>query len=91
MLNMIRALLCPSSGARDYMCVITAYGVRCLGCWLLAVKCRAAGYASRKRDVALYAERGNSETSHRSQKVPQTHIDIKHNLHRFLPRLIPIG
>ena len=34
MLNMFRALLCPSSGARDYMCVITAYGVQCLvaGC-----------------------------------------------------------
>ena len=33
-LNMFRALLCPSSGARDYMCVITAYGVQCLvaGC-----------------------------------------------------------
>jgi len=24
---MFRALLCPSSGARDYTCVITAYGV----------------------------------------------------------------
>jgi len=36
-LNMFRALLCPSSGARDYtrMCVFTAYGVQCLvaGCW----------------------------------------------------------
>ena len=29
-LNMFRALLCPSPGARDYMCVITAYGVQCL-------------------------------------------------------------
>jgi len=31
---MFRALLCPSSGARDYMCVITAYGVQRLvaGC-----------------------------------------------------------
>jgi hypothetical protein len=38
MLNMFRALLCHSSGARDYMCVITAYGARCLGCWLL-VRC----------------------------------------------------
>ena len=44
MLNMFRALLCPSSGARDYMCIITAYGVRCLGCWLLEVRCRTAGY-----------------------------------------------
>ena len=43
MLNMFRALLCPSSGARDYMCVITAYGVRCLGCWLLKVRFKAAG------------------------------------------------
>ena len=34
MLNMFRGLLCPSSGARDYMCVIIAYGVQCLvaGC-----------------------------------------------------------
>jgi hypothetical protein len=34
MLNMFRALLCPSSGALDYMCVIAAYGVQCLvaGC-----------------------------------------------------------
>ena len=34
MLNMFRALLCPSSRARDYMCIITAYGVQCLvaGC-----------------------------------------------------------
>jgi len=31
---MFRALLYPSSGARGYMCVITAYGVQCLvaGC-----------------------------------------------------------
>ena len=33
-LSIFRALLCPSSGARDYMCVITAYGLQCLvaGC-----------------------------------------------------------
>ena len=52
MLNIFRVLLCPSSGAQDCMCVITAYGVRCLDCWLLEVRCRAAGYVSRKRDVA---------------------------------------
>jgi hypothetical protein len=53
MLNMFRAHLCPSSGARDYMCVITAYGVRCLGCWLSEVRCSwAAGYTSGMRDVA---------------------------------------
>ena len=34
------------------MCVITAYGVRCFGCWLLEVRCRAAGYASGMRDIA---------------------------------------
>ena len=34
------------------MCVITAYGVRCLGCWLLEVRCRSAGYAFGLRDVA---------------------------------------
>ena len=34
MLNKFRGFLCPSSGARDYMCVITACGVQCLvtGC-----------------------------------------------------------
>jgi len=34
MLNMYRALLCPSSGAQDYVCVIAAYGVQRLiaGC-----------------------------------------------------------
>jgi len=33
-LNIFWEILCPSSGARDYMCVFTAYGVRCLvtGC-----------------------------------------------------------
>ena len=29
MLNMFRTLLCPSSGALDYMCVFAAYGVPC--------------------------------------------------------------
>jgi len=38
MLNMFRALLCPSSGARDYMRVIAAYGVQCL-----VVGCRRSG------------------------------------------------
>ena len=35
MFNMSRVLLCPSSGARDYMCIITAEGGQCLvaGCW----------------------------------------------------------
>ena len=33
MLSMFRVLLFPSSGVRDYMCVISAYGVRCRGCW----------------------------------------------------------
>ena len=34
MLGMFRALLRPSSGAREYMCVITRYGVKCFitGC-----------------------------------------------------------
>jgi hypothetical protein len=48
-LNMFRALLCPSSRARDYVCVIAAYGVQCS---VAGVRCRAAGYASRNRDVA---------------------------------------
>ena len=52
LLYIFRALLCPSSGARDYLCVITAYGLRCLGYWLLEVRCRAAGYAYGMRNVA---------------------------------------
>ena len=54
MLNMFRALLCPSSGAQDYMCY---YRQRCavLGCWLSEVRCRATGYAFRVRDVAPLA------------------------------------
>ena len=32
-LNMFRALLCPSSGALDYMCVVTAYCVQCCKGW----------------------------------------------------------
>jgi len=34
MLNMFRALLCPSSGARDYMCY---YHLWCAMPWLLVV------------------------------------------------------
>ena len=49
---MFQALLFPSSGARDYMCDITAYSVQCRGCWLSEVRYRAAGYAFGVRDVA---------------------------------------
>jgi len=52
MFNMFRAFLCPSSGVRDYMCVITAYGVQRPDCWLSEVRCRTAGYAVRMGDVA---------------------------------------
>ena len=38
MLNMFRALLCSSSGAPDYMCVITSYGVQ-----FLVAGCRGSG------------------------------------------------
>ena len=37
-LNMLRALLCPSSGALDYIFAIAAYGVQCL-----AAGCRGSG------------------------------------------------
>ena len=37
-LNMFRTFLCPSSGAIDYMYVITAYGAQCL-----AADCRGSG------------------------------------------------
>jgi len=33
LLIMFRKLICPSSGARDFTCFITAYGVQCLSCW----------------------------------------------------------
>ena len=49
MLNMFRALLCPSSGARDYMCYYRLW--RAMP-WLLEVRCRAAGYACGVTDVA---------------------------------------
>ena len=49
MVKMFRALLCPSSGALDYTCVFAAYGVPCSPS---GVRCRVAGCASRKRDVA---------------------------------------
>jgi len=58
-LNMFRALLCPSSGTRDYMCVITAYGVQYLGCWLSEVRFSTADYASGLRDVARLFRLGN--------------------------------
>ena len=41
-LNMFRALLCPSSGAQDYMYAIAAYGVQCL-----AAGCRGQMQGSR--------------------------------------------
>ena len=49
------------------MCVITAYGVQCLGCWWSEVGYMAAGYASRMRVVArrfghFYAYRQELET-----------------------------
>ena len=37
--------------SRPY-CVITAYGVQCLGFWLSEIRCRAAGCASGMKDVA---------------------------------------
>ena len=55
LLNMFRALIFPLSGARDYTCVITAYGVWCPGCWWSAVRCRAALYASGIREAARAA------------------------------------
>ena len=51
-LNVFRVLLCPSSGARDYMCVIYRLWCAVLGCWLSGVRCRTAGWESRKRDAA---------------------------------------
>ena len=41
-LNMFGALLCPSSGGRDYMCFIAAYGLQCL-----VVGCRRSVQSSR--------------------------------------------
>ena len=44
MLNMFRALLCPSSGVLDYMCVIAAYGVQ-----RLVASCRGSGAEQQAR------------------------------------------
>jgi len=52
---MFRAFICPTSGGGDYTCVVTAYGVQCVGCWWSAVRCRAAGYASGMREAAQAA------------------------------------
>jgi len=51
MLNMFRAHLCPSSGARYF---VFYYRLWCAMTWLLVVggQVQAAGYASRLRDVA---------------------------------------
>ena len=49
MLNMFRALLRPSSVARDYVCVIIAYGVQCL-----VAGCRGSG----AEQQAMRPERG---------------------------------
>jgi hypothetical protein len=62
-LNMFRALLFPSSGARDYMCVITVYGVRCLVCWW-SVRFRTVGYASGMRVVAQLQSSNNPHPGH---------------------------
>ena len=51
LLDMFRALIWPSSVARDYTCVIAAYGVWCLGCWWSSVRSRAAGYAPGMREI----------------------------------------
>ena len=42
MLSMFRALLCPSSGARDCMCVIIVCGVQCMQEDFLGVKAAGA-------------------------------------------------
>ena len=54
------------------MCVITAYRVRCLGCWLLEVKCRAAGYASEMKDVAAATHTYSLELLMMGIGVPET-------------------
>ena len=55
--NMFWALLCPSSRALDYMCVITVYGVQCLvdGCQRSGAEQQAVCPVPRKRDVAQRA------------------------------------
>jgi len=55
LLNMFWTLICPSSGAGNYTCVFSTYGVQCPGCWWSAVRCRTAGYASGMRKAAWAA------------------------------------
>jgi len=50
LLDVFRAFICPSTGARDFSCVITAYGVQYLGWWRSAVMCRQVGYGSGMRE-----------------------------------------
>ena len=82
MLNTFRTLSCPSSGARDYMCIIIDYGVRCLGCWLLEVRCWAAGYASGMRNVArLAVEQHPSFRTHSLLATKTLHTIVGNNTH----------
>ena len=88
MLKMFRALLCPSSGARDYMCVITAYGVQCLfaGC---RGQMQGSRVASRKRDAAaslfldahpaalhLTPHKQQSNTAHHRRQIHTYNIEL---------------
>ena len=73
MLKMFWALLYLSSGARDYMCVIAAYGVRCVVCWLLEVRYRAAVYAFGRR-VIVRLESSNIPHSVRIAGCPAPNL-----------------
>ena len=54
MLNMFRALLCPLSGARDYMCVINAYSVQCF-----VAGCRGSDAGQQTMPAALHLTSDN--------------------------------
>ena len=58
----------------DTICVITTYGVRCLGFWLSEVRCRAAGCASVMRDVARLQSSNIPHSGRIAQKCPK-HVE----------------
>ena len=65
LLNMFRARLCPSSGARDYTASM-ACGVQLLVVGGRKVRCRAAEYASGMRDAV------EQHLSSRTHSIPQS-------------------
>jgi len=65
MLNMFRALLCPSSEAPNYMCVFAAYGVPCI---LLSIISYGQDYARHSIGGKYTYKAGAPDDGHRSAR-----------------------